>query len=69
MTSAHERVRSHIKSGKMLTQRQAIAKFKSYRLASHIERFRKEGLDIVTLMIVNKDGRGFHACYYLRTEK
>lgn len=64
--SAHNQVRAWIKSGRTITQQQAIAKFGNYRLAVIIDRLRNdEKIDIVTLMMPNKR-EGTHAKYKLR---
>lgn len=65
MTSKHDEIRQHLKSGFTITGLSAIDLFNVYRLSSVINRLRKEGLEIETSMIQGSDGKTVFAKYWI----
>ena len=61
-----EKVLSHLKQGRSITQVEAIRLFKCYRLSAIIKRLRNSGYDIVTYNVRNSSGTGRHARYELK---
>ena len=66
MKSQQLKILAHLKSGKTITQGEAIDLCKCYRLATVIYRLRHAGHDIVTHDEPNHDGNGIHARYELK---
>lgn len=67
MSTNHQtQVLVHLKSGKTLSQAEAIYHFDCYRLSAVVERLRKQGHDIVTHVEPNLNGKGTHARYELK---
>lgn len=62
-TQAHA-IKCALERGEMLTQRDAINRFKCYRLAPVIHRLRQTGLNIQTEIVKSADGVRF-ARYWL----
>ena len=56
---------SHLKQGKTISQAEAIALCDCFRLASVINKLRRQGFDIVTHNEPNLNGKGTHARYEL----
>ena len=66
MSTNHQtKVLAHLKSGKTLSQAEAIQHFDCFRLSAVVERLRKQGYDIVTHVEPNLNGKGTHARYEL----
>ena len=61
-----EKVLSHLKQGRSITQVDAIRFFKCYRLSAIIKRLRNQGYEIVTYSERNSSGTGTHARYELK---
>ena len=59
-------VLAHLKSGRTLSQAEAINHFECYRLSAVIKRLRNAGYDIVTHSEPNVKGKGRHARYELK---
>ena len=67
MSTNHQtQVLAHLKSGKTLSQAEAIQHFDCFRLSAVVERLRKQGHDIVTHGEPNLNGKGTHARYELK---
>ena len=58
-----DQILAYLKKGNGITQKEAIDKFKCYRLASRINDLKKRGIKIYKVMETNANGR--HARYYL----
>ena len=70
MTTNHQtQVLTHFKNGKTLSQAEAIALFKCYRLSAVIKRLRNAGHVIATHTERNSSGTGTHARYELQELK
>lgn len=66
MSTNHQaQVLNHLKTGKTLSQAEAIYHFDCYRLSAVVERLRKQGHDIVTHQESNLNNKGTHARYEL----
>ena len=65
MKNQSEKILSHLKQGKTISQAEAIQYFDCYRLSSVIQRLRCAGYDIVTHYERNNSGIGRHARYEL----
>ena len=66
MSTNHQtQVLSHLKTGKTLSQAEAIYHFDCYRLSAVVERLRKQGHNIVTHQESNLNNKGTHARYEL----
>lgn len=59
---------NHLKSGKTITQAEAVKSYDYYRLSANIERLRKAGYNIVTHYEKNSRATGRHARYELIEE-
>ena len=68
MKNQSEKILSHLKQGKTISQAEAIQYFDCYRLSSVIQRLRCAGYDIVTHYERNNSGIGRHARYELIKE-
>ena len=68
MKTQVEKILSHLKQGKTISQAEAIQYFDCYRLSSVIQRLRCAGYDIVTHYERNNSGIGRHARYELIRE-
>lgn len=68
MKTQVEKILSHLKQGKTISQAEAIQYFDCYRLSSVIQRLRCAGYDIVTHYERNNSGIGRHARYELIKE-
>lgn len=55
------KIKSHLLSGKPITGLEAIDKYGYYRLSDGILKLRKQGLDIITIMV---DGKGTRYAKY-----
>lgn len=55
--SQKSRILNHLKTGKAITQIEALNLFGCFRLASRIEELRSQGYDIKTVMIDYKNKR------------
>ena len=66
MKNQLEKILSHLKKGKTLSQAEAIYNFDCYRLSAVIQRLRKQGHSIVTHQEPNLNNKGTHARYELR---
>jgi len=64
-TNHQSQVLAHLKSGKTLSQAEAIQHFDCFRLSAVVERLRKQGYGIVTHVEPNVNGKGTHARYEL----
>ncbi len=70
MSTNHQtQVLSHLKTGKTLSQAEAIYHFDCYRLSAVVERLRKQGHDIITHGEPNLNSKGTHARYELSEVK
>ena len=66
MSTNHQtQVLDHLKTGKTLSQAEAIYHFDCYRLSAVVERLRKQGHNIVTHQESNLNNKGTHARYEL----
>ena len=65
MKNQSEKILSHLKQDKTISQAEAIQYFDCYRLSSVIQRLRCAGYDIVTHYERNNSGIGRHARYEL----
>lgn len=65
MKTQVEKILSHLKNGKTISQVEAIHYFDCYRLSAIIQRLRCAGYDIVTHRERNHSGVGSHARYEL----
>ena len=65
MQNHQTQVLNYLKSGKTLSQTEAITYFNCYRLSSVIKRLRNVGHDIVTHHEPNQNCKGSHARYEL----
>lgn len=65
MPSHQAQVLNYLKSGKTLSQDEAITYFNCYRLSAVIKRLRNIGYDILTHRVPNLNKKGSHACYEL----
>ena len=66
MSTNHQtQVLNHLKTGKTLSQAEAIYHFDCYRLSAVVERLRKQGHDIITHGEPNLNSKGTHARYEL----
>ena len=68
MKNQSEKILSHMKQDKTISQAEAIQYFDCYRLSSVIQRLRCAGYDIVTHYERNNSGIGRHARYELIKE-
>ena len=66
MKSQQLKILAHLKSGKTITQAEAISLFNCYRLSSVIYDLRHAGHDIVTHDEPNTHNKGLHARYELK---
>lgn len=67
MSTNHQtKVLAHLKSGKTLSQAEAIQHFDCFRLSAVIQRLRNAGHEIVTHHESNLNGKGTHARYELK---
>lgn len=67
MNENHQtRVLAYLKSGRTLSQAEAINHFECYRLSAVVKRLRNAGYDIVTHSEPNIKGKGSHARYELK---
>ncbi|POU19367.1 DNA-binding protein [Acinetobacter sp. ACNIH3] len=66
MQNHQTQVLNYLKSGKTLSQIEAIAYFNCYRLSAVIKCLRNIGYDIVTHRELNLNSKGTHARYVLR---
>lgn len=64
--SKQERIKNYLKMGYSLTQKRAIELFSHYRLAVVINRLRNQGLNVVTVMIEDKNTKVSHAKYFVK---
>ena len=55
--SQEKRILEYLQSGRSLTQYQALVKFDCFRLASRVNRLRKNGHDIKTSMVELSNGK------------
>ncbi len=62
--SQNKKIASYLKSGRSLTQDEAIKLFSCYRLASRIFDLREHGLDIVTTMKTKRNTDPFTGVTY-----
>ena len=65
--SQKNRILAYLKSGKSLTQMEALYKFGCFRLASRINDLRNDGLAVITDKIKLPNGK-MVACYHLPLE-
>lgn len=66
MSTNHQaQVLNHLKTGKTLSQAEAIYHFDCYRLSAVVERLRKQGHDIITHGEPNLNSKGTRARYEL----
>lgn len=65
MQNHQAQVLNYLKSGKTLSQTEAITYFNCYRLSAVIKRLRNIGYDILTHRVPNSNKKGSHACYEL----
>ncbi len=66
MSTNHQtQVLAHLKTGKTLSQAEAIYHFDCYRLSAIIKRLRNLGHNIVTHQEANQNNKGTHARYEL----
>lgn len=65
MQNHQTQVLNYLKSGKTLTQTEAIAYFHCYRLSAVIKCLRNIGYDILTHRVPNSNRKGSHARYEL----
>ncbi|MDV2440221.1 helix-turn-helix domain-containing protein [Acinetobacter gerneri] len=66
MSTSHQtQVLTHLKTGKTLSQAEAIQLFSCYRLSAVINRLRNSGYEIVTHQEPNQNRDGYHARYEL----
>lgn len=62
-------VLKHLQAGKSLTQEQAIAKWRCFRLPVMIQRLRDEGHMIAMEWVPNRDNMGRHGKYSLMVKQ
>lgn len=65
MKNQSEKILSHMKQDKTISQAEAIQYFDCYRLSSVIQRLRSQGYEIVTHSERNSLNSGSHARYEL----
>lgn len=67
MSMNHQtQVLAHLKTGKTLSQAEAISLFNCYRLSAVIKRLRNAGYEIITHNESNQNRDGYHARYEYR---
>lgn len=67
MSTTHQtQVLAHLKTGKTITQAEAIHLFNCYRLSAVIKRLRNAGCEIITHNEPNQNRDGYHARYEYR---
>lgn len=68
MNNTHQnQVLAYLKTGKTLTQAEAIIQFNCYRLSAVINCLRNTGYEILTHIERNLSGNGSHTRYELKT--
>ncbi len=63
-TTKIELIKEHFRSGKTLTQLEAIGLYSAFRLAARVEELRKKGWNIITNLKIDANGTQY-AEYYL----